>query len=305
MKNKTAQMVTVHHTAGQKVFGILGFVALFACGIMVGVAINGTNKSNRVVKEIGMTESQCAQIAQRIVLVGDSAEFDVASREANAKKLRELNDVYTKNCAGRTFEVEEPKPVPKAENTADKKTCEVIEDMLSHRLAPETEVSPDLHQNNIETYKKMIANGCPENAEKYQALIKREQDILMALIGDTVSGDTQTCMEIERVLLARLPDADQYSDGETRIERAKIYANISERGCPENSQYYVDMAAKELEIARALRDDNFNNQETEEVVETYRRLKMKQAAGEILNKVQQLTDPAIDFIIQAQKIIEE
>ena len=90
-----------------------------------------------------------------------------------------------------------------------------------------------------------------------------------------------------------------------RIERAKIYANISERGCPENRQRYVDLAAKELEIARALRDDDFSEADKKQISDTYRRIQMKQAAGEILNKVQQLADPAIDFIIQAQKIIEE
>ncbi len=60
-----------------------------------------------------------------------------------------------------------------------------------------------------------------------------------------------------------------------------------------------------MEIARALRDDYFNRNETLEVVETYKRLEMKQAAADVLDKVQKLTDPAIDFIIQVQKIIEE
>ena len=114
----------------------------------------------------------------------------------------------------------------------------------------------------------------------------------------------ETCAIIEDLLLGRLmPDASD--DADDRIERAKIYANLSERGCAENSAGYVDLAKQELEIARALEDDEFDNDETIEVVETYKRLNMQAAAEEIFETAKRLTNPAIDFILEVEKIINE
>ena len=92
---------------------------------------------------------------------------------------------------------------------------------------------------------------------------------------------------------------------ENRILRAKIYANLSERGCPENSEKFVEYAKAELDIARALQDDEFNKQDTIEVVETYKRLNMQAAAQEFFDVAKKLTDPAIDFVLQVEKIINE
>ncbi|MBR2342458.1 MAG: hypothetical protein IKA73_03290 [Alphaproteobacteria bacterium] len=112
-----------------------------------------------------------------------------------------------------------------------------------------------------------------------------------------------TCAVIEEVLTEQLPVAD--ADADNRIMRAKIFANLSERGCAENSQKYVAMAKQELEIARALEDDEFDQGETIEVVETYKRLNMQAAAEEIFETAKKLTNPAIDFILEVEKIINE
>ena len=114
-----------------------------------------------------------------------------------------------------------------------------------------------------------------------------------------------TCEQIEFLLNDRL-DCDLYNP-ECRVERAQIYANLSERGCAENSTKYKDLAAKELEIARALTDDNIeqNKHEATEMVETYKRLHMQKEAAKMLEKAKKLTNPAIDFIIELEKIIEE
>ena len=286
---------------------------------MIGVAMNGGNSNGgRRVKEMGMTKSQCQELANEILKTSrgggiSSGISSSCSGETCVAKLRELNEVYTKNCAGRTFEVEEPKPQPKVEDTADKKTedtadkktCEVIEELLARDLADENDNYPGNHQNNINVYKKLAENACPENVEKYQALIVREQEILAALTGQASSENTQTCAEIERLLQEQVGRYYHDEIPNDRIGRAKIYANMSERGCAENAQKYKDLAAKELEIARALQDDDFSDFDREQISDTYRRIQMKQAANQILNKVQQLADPAIDFIIQAQKIIEE
>lgn len=111
------------------------------------------------------------------------------------------------------------------------------------------------------------------------------------------------CAEVERLLARRLPNVSDNVD--ERIERAKVFASMAERGCDENSARYVELAKQELDIARAIEDDKFSHDETIEVVETYKRLHMQAAAEEIFEKAKKLADPAIDFIIQVEKIINE
>ena len=114
-----------------------------------------------------------------------------------------------------------------------------------------------------------------------------------------------TCGKIENLLMARLYPSDN-PDAEAHIDNAKIYANLSERGCPENSKKYKDLAAQELDIARALNDDDLEDvDDTIEIVETYKRLQMQKEAERMIEKAKKLTSPAIDFIIELEKIIEE
>ena len=117
---------------------------------------------------------------------------------------------------------------------------------------------------------------------------------------------TTTCGKIEMLLTDRLAPEDEMSS-ESHIENAKIYANLSERGCPENSEKYKELARKELEIARALNDDDIQRDpgESVEIVETYKRIQMQQEAERMIEKAKKLTNPAIDFIIQLEKIIDE
>jgi len=180
-------------------------------------------------------------------------------------------------------------------------TCAIIEDLLIGRLAPiESEDVRD-HEYNIGVYEKLVMNGCSANQQKYHNAAQREREIVAALA--TTVNAQQTCEQIETLLLEQLPEANSYSW--TRINRAKIYANLSERGCAENSAKYVEMAKQELEIARALEDDRFDSDETIEVVETYKRLNMQAAAEEIFETAKKLTNPAIDFILEVEKIINE
>ena len=115
-----------------------------------------------------------------------------------------------------------------------------------------------------------------------------------------------TCGQIERILSKELYAIDS-SDSESHVDNAKIYANLSERGCAENSAKYKELAKQELEIARALNDDNIQKdpEESVEIVETYKRLKMQAEAERMIEKAKKLTNPAIDFIIQLEKIINE
>ena len=134
-------------------------------------------------------------------------------------------------------------------------------------------------------------------------MILRERQIADVFDVDK-AGTEKNCEKIENLLNGQI-DRGMALDANTHIDNAKIYANLSERGCPENSQKYVDLAKQELEIARALEDDEMDHEETIEVVETYKRLKMQSAAQEILDKAKKITKPAIDFIIELEKIINE
>lgn len=202
------------------------------------------------------------------------------------------NKVAQPKVATNPAPVVEPQP---------KETCAIIEDLLLERLNPVDSQYVDAHENNIAVYEKLVMNGCSENQQKYHNAAAREREIVAALQDSDVGQ--QTCEQIETLLLRHLPGAN--SDSWARIDRAKIYANLSERGCAENSAKYVEMAKQELEIARALADDEFDNQETIEVVETYKRLNMQAAAEEIFETAKKLTNPAIDFILEVEKIINE
>ncbi len=193
-----------------------------------------------------------------------------------------------------------PNPAPVAQ-AQPQETCQIIEELLLERLNPmDSQYVPD-HEYNITIYEKLVMNGCSQNQQKYHNAAQREREIVAAL--EQSENPQKTCEQIEGLLLEQLPLADGHSYH--RIDRAKIYANLSERGCPENSAKYVEMAKQELEIARALEDDEFENGETIEVVETYKRLNMQAAAEEIFETAKKLTNPAIDFILEVEKIINE
>jgi len=191
------------------------------------------------------------------------------------------------------------------------KSCQAIESVLLGRLWGDDD-NCNAVKDNLENIKKLIDYGCPENRDKFMQMANNKQAVLdVACVGYTFDDpeflqniDT-TCGKIEESLKARMPGADAYADAERHIERAKVYAVMAEKGCPENSGKYVASAKQELEIARAVQDDKFDEEETIEVVETYKRLKMQQDAEEIFNKAKKLTNPAIDFIMQVEKIINE
>ena len=187
------------------------------------------------------------------------------------------------------------------QQTEQKETCAVIEEIQLRWLNDESSDIIQDHQANVRVYETLFQHGCPNNQVKYRDAIAREIMIIESLGG----GQTikSTCEQIEASLLDRLPYADNSASADERIGRAKIYANLSERGCPENSAKYVALAKQELEIARALEDDEFDEDETIEVVETYKRLNMQAAAQEIFETAKKLTNPTIDFILQVEKII--
>jgi hypothetical protein len=216
---------------------VAGFAGLFAFGIVVGAFLWGGEKS----KTISMSEAQCGDLSREIVNAGRNTQYygDPATQkqswEFHIQKLRELNDIYTKNCAGREVNVENPKPATKSESKPlPTKTCEAIEELLEDRIYTEN-----------------------------------------------------------------LGDAGYH------LSNAQIYMNLAERGCPENSENYKQLAQREIEIMRALENDYLVDYELKSVVDIYRKLEMKAEAAKVFEKVKKMTDPAIDFILEVEKIINE
>ena len=252
--NKLSQCV---HTPKQKLCGILGLIAFFVCGGMVGYSITKNSMPVAPVPE-------CPNVV------------------ADAPQDVEVAD-------------------------ADKPACAIIEEIQSNWLNPENSDDVEEHEINVHIYETLFKHGCPENADKYRVAIAREMEILESF-GERYSGaasNDSTCEQIETSLLDRLPSGGTHAGEGNRIRRAQIYANLSERGCPENSEKYVALAKQELEIARALTDDEFDKHDTIEVVETYKRLNMQAAAQEFFDVAKKITNPAIDFILEVEKIINE
>ncbi len=190
-------------------------------------------------------------------------------------------------------------------------SCRAVENVLMRKLNNNDGNCYD-DNRDLETLQKLVAYGCPENRGKFVQMLNNKRAVLDVACAGYVSNDADTfrsiettCGKIEESLKARMPSVYPDSKAEEHIERAKIYAMMAEKGCVENSQANTDLAKQELDIARALQDDKFNEQDTIEVVETYKRLKMQQDAEEIFNKAKKLTNPAIDFIMQVEKIINE
>lgn len=182
--------------------------------------------------------------------------------------------------------------------------CQAIEHVLLGRLYNE-DYDCNYVKRDLDVYKKLVAYGCDENRAEYAQQIENKNAILSVACGNEIESGEKPCVMIEKNLQEKL--GREYADmrAEYRIERAKIYAIMAERGCPENASGYVEAAKRELEIARGISDDKFDQEETIEVVETYKRLQMQNAAEEIFEKAKKLTNPAIDFIMQVEKIINE
>lgn len=196
-------------------------------------------------------------------------------------------------------------PVNIVSNSASQnvtRPCEIVENSLESRMRNGW-VSED---QKIEIYYLLAEEGCPENSAEYRAQIEgltRARELIEHIDSYVAPGAATTCAKIEDELLPSIFTGGY--DTNSHINNAKIYANLSERGCPENKDKYVALAKQELELARALEDDNLSEPEAIAVVDTYKRLRMQAAAEEVITKVKKLTDPTIEFIIQLEKIINE
>lgn len=122
---------------------------------------------------------------------------------------------------------------------------------------------------------------------------------------DDEPGDVATCERIEQLLQQWL-SSERTSDPYAHLNNANIYARLAERGCPENVDKYRALAAREIEITTALQPvEEMHESEVADVVDVYKKVKMQAAAQQVIDTLQKVSEPTIDFILKLEKIVNE
>lgn len=141
------------------------------------------------------------------------------------------------------------------------------------------------------------SNGCAGRL----VIIERVAPVVVENHPEIVS----TCTRIEQLLERRLQPEDS-TDYLAHLHNADTYSTLADRGCMENADMYKTLALRELEIAEALQPtENMGISDAEIVIDTFKKLDMQREAQEFLNKIERLIDPATDFILQMEQIINE
>lgn len=152
---------------------------------------------------------------------------------------------------------------------------------------------------NVDTLNELneaYSNGCAG-----RLVIINQKSNLSANTPDIIS----TCARIEQLLKVRLNPEDS-TEYWKHLQNADTYSSLADRGCAENSDMYKSLALREIEIATALQpEENMDQGDAEIVIDTFKKLDMQREARAFLDKIEQLTNPAIDFILQMEQIINE
>ena len=176
--------------------------------------------------------------------------------------------------------------------------CEVIEDYIKHELDVTTDA-----EEYTSLYRLLVEYACPENRDGYLAHAKIRERVQEAKYNTQQNQQKRLCERIEEELLQEVWIGNTNAEGHEH--NAMVYANLAERGCPENAEKYTELARQEIELMRALTDDNMSEGMALDAARTYKRLQMQAAAEDVLDKVKKLTNPAIDFIMEMERIINE
>ena len=122
---------------------------------------------------------------------------------------------------------------------------------------------------------------------------------------DADDAPVATCGRIEKLLAQQLmPEED--SNAYAHLNNANTYARMAERGCPENADKYRALAAREIEITTALQPvEDMPEPSVENVVDVYKKVKMQAAAQQVIDTLQKVSEPTIDFILKLEKIVNE
>lgn len=229
-KKQTKQIKqTTKNNVWGKVAIAFGFVALFVCGMAVGLTLNRGHMMQRG----PMTDVECSELEKKIFFMEDT------------NKQRRLSALYNRQCW--------------------KKNQNARNDMRGMQRPIQRGVVPQQR---------------PDAPEK-------------------------NCVVIEEVLNKQIASFGKDMTSNDYMNRAQVYANLSKRGCPENSENYKKLALLDIDVARAIQDDYLADYEAIKAVNIYKKLEMKNEAEKVFNTLKKMTDPTIDFIMEIEKIINE
>ncbi len=292
--NTTSKYVYVPATRAQKIWGVVALVGLFACGLMVGLTMRGNNQSTVTDTTVQLTESQCDIVADKIQYAVKYSKLD---------DLEQWKKVYAESCGNHIVAKTEVVSESKSENKLS--TCEKIEKLLLRNLNAADSQDAYAHNQNAELYNKLSQHGCPENADAYKQLVAQETAIANALgaPAQNLSNNMRTCEEIEMVLKNQI--YEYANNSRERLHNADVYSTMAERGCPENSEKYKNLALRQIDVVSAVSDEQELIENKETIVDTYEKLQMQEAARNFLNKMDKLINPATDFIFELERVINE
>ena len=128
------------HTKSQKILGWLAFIALFICGVMVGI---GFNEHKPIKTDVVQWDATKCFHLQNLM----------THNETTAEKLAELNKLYAEYCTNVKKNV---KPEVKKEDTASKKTCELVEEIQLRELYDENSGNIEHHRANVRVYENLF-----------------------------------------------------------------------------------------------------------------------------------------------------
>ena len=186
------------------------------------------------------------------------------------------------------------RPSDNIRNSLDVTQCDAIANEI---VTITTRGATPEEAQTLRELNEAYTNGCAGRL----VIIERAAPVAVENHPEIVS----TCTRIEQLLERRLQPEDSV-DYLAHLHNADTYSTLADRGCAENADMYKTLALRELEIAEALRPtEEMGTSDAEIVIDTFKKLDMQREAQEFLDKVERLIDPATDFILQMEQIINE
>lgn len=293
MQNLSVKTTKNNTKSAIKIWGALALVALFVCGLIVGVTLRSGYEKPQ------LSQTQCRKLQDKI-------EYTIIYNEI--EKTKDLVVIYEKSCVSPVPDVNADVKKEENEENKEQTECEKIENLLLARLGDYDQQNYSIHEYNTQIYEKLMEVGCPQNKGKYSDLARVESGVaqtLREIDGAYYFADVVPCEIIEANLQKGLYLCERDCDYNVYLKNAKIYSKLYEEGCPENSEKYKNLALAQLQIASALMNETDVAENSNMVVDTYKKLQMEQKANEYLDKIRKLVGPASDFILTIGKVINE
>lgn len=186
------------------------------------------------------------------------------------------------------------RPSDNVRNSLDATQCDAIANEI---VTITTRGATPEEAQTLRELNEAYTNGCAGRL----VIIERAAPVAVENHPEIVS----TCTRIEQLLERRLQPEDSV-DYLAHLHNADTYSTLADRGCAENADMYKTLALRELEIAEALRPtEEMGTSDAEIIIDTFKKLDMQREAQAFLDKVERLIDPATDFILQMEQIINE